>query len=42
MSVENVVRLEKHSLSDYLKRAEVNSGRVLDVFVKKSETGTDY
>ena len=47
MSVEDVVRVEEHSLSDYLKRAEVNLGiirfnRGLDVFCKKKETGTDY
>ena len=34
MSVEDVVRVEEHSLSDYLKRAEVNTNRVLDAFVK--------
>ena len=31
MSVEGVVRVEKHCLPDYLKRAEFNSDRVLDV-----------
>ena len=34
MSVEDVVIVEEHSLPDYLKTAEVNSDRVLDVFVK--------
>ena len=34
MSVEEVVRIEECSLSDYLKQAEVNRERVLDVFVK--------
>ena len=30
-------------MSDYLKRAEVNSDRMLDVFCEgKRETGTDY
>ena len=33
MSVEDVVRVEQHSLSDYLKRAEVNLDR--DAFVKE-------
>ena len=42
MSVEDVVKVEEHILSNYLKRAEVNLGRLLDVFVKKRETGTDY
>ena len=31
MSVEDVVRVEQHSLSDYL-----NSDEALDVFVKKN------
>ena len=34
MSVEEVVRIEECSLSDYLKQAEVNWENVLDVFVK--------
>lgn len=34
MSVEEVVRLEECSLSDYLKHAEVNKEKVLDMFVK--------
>ena len=43
MSVEDVVKVEEHILSNYLKRAEVNSGRLLDVFVKEQKkTGTDY
>ena len=33
MSVEDVVRVKQHSLSDYLKRAEVNLDR--DAFVKE-------
>ena len=37
MSVEDMVRVEEHSLSDYLKRAEVNLDRVLDAFVKTSK-----
>ena len=28
MSVEDVVRVEEHDLSDYLKRAKVNSERL--------------
>ena len=43
MSVEDVVRVEEHSLSDYMKRSEVNLDRVLGVFVKEErKTGTDY
>ena len=42
MSVENVVRVKERSLSNYLKRPDVNSDRVLNVFVKKIETGTNY
>ena len=37
MSVEDVVRVEEHSLSDYMKRSEVNLDRVLDVFVKEKQ-----
>ena len=33
--MEDGVRVDEHSLSDHLKRAEVNSDRVLDVFVKE-------
>ena len=40
VSVEYVVRVEEHSLLDYLKKAEVNLDKVSDVFVKE-ETGTD-
>ena len=42
MSVEDVVRVKVHSLSDYLKRPDVNSHRVLNVVVKKVETGNNY
>ena len=35
MSMEDVVRVEEHRLSHYLKKAEVNSDRVLDVFAKE-------
>ena len=42
MLVEDVVRVKEHSLSDYLKRPDVNSDRVLNVFVKKMEAGTNY
>ena len=35
MSAEDVVSVKEHSLSDYLKKAEVNSNRVLNVFVKE-------
>ena len=43
MSVEDVVRVEEHSLSDYMKRSEVNLDRVLGVFVKEErETEIDY
>ena len=35
MSVDDVVRVEEHSLSDYLKVAEVNSDMMLDVFAKE-------
>ena len=35
MSEEGVIRVEEHSLSDYLKKAELNSDGVLDVFVKE-------
>ena len=34
MSVEDEVRVEKHSLLDYLNRAAVNLDKVLDDFVK--------
>ena len=37
MSVKDVVRVEEHSLSDYLERAEVNSDKALDFFVKKKK-----
>ena len=37
MSVEDVGSVEEHSLLNYLKRAEVNSERVLDVFVKEKK-----
>ena len=36
MSVEDVVRVEKHSLTDYLKTAKINSDKVLGVFVKQN------
>ena len=43
ISVEDVVKVEEHSLSNYLKRAEDNSDRELDVFVtEKRETRTYY
>ena len=35
MSVEDVVRVEEHSLSDYLKRPQFDSDRMLNVFVKE-------
>ena len=35
MSVEDVVRVEKHRLSNYLERSEVNSDRALYVFAKE-------
>ena len=35
MSVEDVVKVEEHSLLDYLNRAKVSLDRVLDVFVKE-------
>ena len=35
MSAEDVVSVKEHSLSDYLKKAEVNSNRVLNVFVRE-------
>ena len=38
-SVEDVVIVEIHSLSDYLKRAEVNLNRIY--YKRKRETGTD-
>ena len=31
------ISVKEHSLSDYLKRADVNSDKVLNVFVKKQE-----
>ena len=37
MSVDDVVRVEKHSLSDYLERGEIKSKGVLNVFVKKGK-----
>ena len=37
MSVEDVVRVKEHSLLAYLKRAEVNSEWVLDIFVKEKK-----
>ena len=33
-SVEEVVRMEECSLSDYLKRADLNDRGVLDVFIR--------
>ena len=36
MSVEDAVRVEKHSLSNYLKRIVVNSDRTLYVFVEEN------
>ena len=35
MSVEDVVKVKEHSMSDYLKRAKINSDRVLDFLEKK-------
>ena len=35
MPVEDAVRVEKHSLSNYLKRIVVNSDRTLYVFVEE-------
>ena len=35
MSAEDVVSVKEHSLSDYLKKAEVNLNRVLNVFVRE-------
>ena len=35
MSVEDVVRVEQHSLSNYVKKAEVNLDRVMDAFAKE-------
>ena len=37
MSVEDVERVEKRSLSDYFKRAEVNSDKWLNVLVKEKK-----
>ena len=37
ISVDDAVRVEEHSLSDYVKRAEVNLDRVLSAFVKLKE-----
>ena len=34
--MKNAVRVEERSLSDYLKRAEVNSDKMLNVFVKEN------
>ena len=43
MSVKDAVKVEERSLSEYLKRAEVYSDRLLDVCMKaKREIGTDY
>ena len=39
--VGEVVRVEQHSLLGYLTSAEVNSDRVLGVFIKEMRTGTD-
>ena len=35
MSVDDVERVKEHSLSDYVKGAEVNSDMMLDVFAKE-------
>ena len=35
MSVEEVVKVEEHSWSDYLKLAKVNLDRVFNAFVKE-------
>ena len=37
MPVEDVVRVEEHSFLNYLKKAKVNSDKVLDVFVREKE-----
>ena len=37
ISVDDVVRVEGHSLSDYLKRTNVNLDKVLDDFVKEKK-----
>ena len=41
MSVEDVVRVEEHSLLDYLNIAQVNSDRLLSVVGERAR-GTDY
>ena len=37
VSVEELVRVEEHSQLEYLKKTEVNSDRILDLFVKEKK-----
>ena len=41
MSVENVVSVEEHSLSNYLIWVEVNLDWVVDAFIKEKKTETE-